>query len=228
MDEKIKAGTILNVLSLEDSVRDFEIIREQLIDAGYNLNISRVEKEKEFVSSIRNNKYDIILADFKLPGFDAFGALRLCNEICPDVPFICVSGSIGEETAIELIKQGAVDYVLKDRLARLPSAVRRALDEAKEKEARKLAEDELKFRNLLLLTQQESSLDGILVIDEGGKIISCNKRFLSMWGISSKEIETMSGKDVLHSNMQFLIDPDQYSKKAYYLFGIPMKQAMTR
>jgi len=66
----------------------FEIIREQLIDAGYNFNIIRVEKEDEFISSIRGNKYDIILADYKLPGFDAVRALRLCNEICPEVPFI--------------------------------------------------------------------------------------------------------------------------------------------
>ena len=84
MDENNITGTVLNVLSLEDSVRDFEIIREQLIDAGYHLNISRVENEKEFESSIRGNQYDIILADFKLPGFDSFGALRLCNAICPD------------------------------------------------------------------------------------------------------------------------------------------------
>jgi DNA-binding NtrC family response regulator len=107
MDEKIQSGTILNILSLEDSTQDFEIITEQLINAGYNLNILRVEKKMDFATSLRNNKYDIILADFDLPGFDAFGALRLCNQICPDVPFICVSGTIGEETAIELIKQGA-------------------------------------------------------------------------------------------------------------------------
>ncbi len=143
MDGKHETGTILNVLLLEDSVRDFEIIREQLVDAGFDLNISRIEKEMEFVSSIRGNKYDIILVDYSLPGFDAFSALRLRNEICPDVPFLCVSGSIGEETVIELIKQGAVDYILKDRLAKLPSAIKRALNEAKEKEMRRLAEEAL-------------------------------------------------------------------------------------
>jgi PAS domain S-box-containing protein len=143
MYKKKKDGTALKVLSLEDSVRDYEIIREKLIDAGYNLNISRVEAEIEFTSSIRSNKYDLILADFKLPRFDAFRALYLCNEICPDVPFICVSGYIGEETAIELIKLGVVDYVLKDRLARLPFAIRRALDDAKEKKIRRFAEEAL-------------------------------------------------------------------------------------
>ena len=104
---------LLNVLSLEDSDQDFEIINGQLIHAGYNLVLSRAETENEFTSLICNNNYDIILADYKLPQFDAFEALNLCNKHCPDVPFICVSGSIGEILAIELLKLGAVDYVLK-------------------------------------------------------------------------------------------------------------------
>jgi PAS domain S-box-containing protein len=144
MDQNIKAKSLLNALSLEDSLRDFEINCEILMNAGYDLRIERVETEKEFTSVLGKKKFDIVLADFNLHGFDAFGALGLCNDICPDVPFICVSGSIGEETAIELIKQGAVDYVLKDRLERLPFAVKRALDEAKEREKRQLAEKSLR------------------------------------------------------------------------------------
>jgi len=138
--------TELNILSLEDSLRDFEIIRERLLDEGFKMKIFRVEKESEFVSALRNTNWDIILADFKLPGFNAFAALRISKEICPDVPFICVSGSIGEETAIDLIRSGAVDYVLKDRLARLPVAINRALQEASEKLARRKVEEELKLR----------------------------------------------------------------------------------
>ena len=129
MKKKTIDKITLKVLYLEDSPRDIEIIRELLIDAGYDLSMDCTEKKKEFTSLLHRNKYDIILSDFKLPGFDAFGALELSTEICPDVPFICVSGSIGEETAIELIKQGAVDYILKDRLVRLPLAIKRALDE---------------------------------------------------------------------------------------------------
>ncbi|NVO09166.1 MAG: response regulator [Bacteroidales bacterium] len=141
--DKAEAKIALNVLSLEDSILDFEIILEHLTSAGFSINITRVAKESEFTSSIRNNKYDIILADFNLHGFDGFAALKLCNEICPNTPFICISGSIGEEIAIDLMKQGAVDYILKDRLARLPSAVKRALDESKEKEIRRKAEEAL-------------------------------------------------------------------------------------
>ena len=138
--------TELNVLSLEDSLRDFEIICERLLEEGFKMKISRVEKESDFASALHNAGWDIILADFKLPGFNAFAALRISKEICPDVPFVCVSGSIGEETAIDLIKSGAVDYVLKDRLARLPVAINRALQDAAEKLARRKAEEELKER----------------------------------------------------------------------------------
>jgi PAS domain S-box-containing protein len=144
MDQKINTVTALNALSLEDSPRDFEILRELLMDAGYDLHMDRVDTEKEFTSILRSRKYDVILADFKLPGFDAFAALRLSIDICPDTPFICVSGTVGEETAVELLKQGAVDYVLKDRLERLPLAVKRALDESNEKRARRSAENALR------------------------------------------------------------------------------------
>jgi PAS domain S-box-containing protein len=144
MNDENNKDIVLNVLSLEDSVQDFDIIREHLIDEGYNLNITRVEKEDEFAAFLRNNKCDFILADFNLPGFNAFGALWLSNQICPDTPFIIVSGAIGEETAIELLKQGAVDYVMKDKLERLPFVIERALREANEKVARKRAEDELR------------------------------------------------------------------------------------
>lgn len=136
--------TPFNVLSLEDSDLDFEIISEQLIKAGYNLNISRAETENEFTSLICNNNYDIILADYNLPQFNAFEALKICNVHCPEVPFICVSGSIGEIMAIELLKMGAVDYVIKDRLERLPFAVKRALEDAKEKNNRKKIEEALR------------------------------------------------------------------------------------
>ena len=146
IENDMNPKTELNVLSLEDSLRDFEIICERLLDEGFKMKISRVEKESDFVSALRNANWDIILADFRLPGFDAFAALRISREICPDVPFICLSGTIGEETAIDLIKSGAVDYVLKDRLARLPIAINRALQAASEKLARRKAEEELKER----------------------------------------------------------------------------------
>jgi len=149
----------LNVLSLEDSPQDLEIIREQLIDSGYIINMDCTAKEKEFISLLRSHKYDIILSDFNLPGYDGFAALRIAKEICPDTPFICVSGTIGEDNAVELLKEGAVDYVLKDRLERLPHTIHRALEEVKEKKARKEAEYEVKKTQVLLQASIESPKD---------------------------------------------------------------------
>lgn len=145
----------LNILSLEDSQNDFEIICEMLHDEGFDFNAKRVENQNEFIDSIQNNKYDVILSDFSLPGFNAFGALEISLNYCPETPFIVVSGSIGEVTAIELIKKGAVDYVLKDNPDRLPFAVKRSLEEAKEIKARKQAEEALlkKLRELEIFHQ---------------------------------------------------------------------------
>ena len=109
MEIKADRNGKLKLLCLEDSPQDVEIMRELLTEAGFELEMDCTMVEEEFISFLRRSRYDIILADFKLPGFDAFGALRHAVEICPEVPFICVSGTIGEESAVELLKQGAVD-----------------------------------------------------------------------------------------------------------------------
>lgn len=167
----MKEPDLLNVLSLEDSLLDFEIMNQQLSAAGYHLNISRVETESDFLERICNHTYDIILADYNLPQFDGFEALKLCRIHCPDTPFICISGSIGEIMAIELLKTGAVDYVLKDRMERLPFALQRALDEAKEKRERKQVElslfkSEEKYRTIFENVQDvfyQTDLNGIIL-----------------------------------------------------------------
>lgn len=149
----------LKLLLLEDSLSDKELMVEQLSEAGFKLDITHAENKISFIDSLKNSTYDIIVSDFKLPGFDAFGALEICNNICPDVPFICVSGSIGEETAIRLLKEGAFDYVLKERPERLPHAIKRALDEVKEnfalrKAERELLESENRFRQVAETAQE--------------------------------------------------------------------------
>ena len=219
MKTKAKRNYKLRALCLEDDPRDAEIMRELLTNAGFDLKMDCTEAEKEFVSFLHSSTYDIILSDFKLPGFDGFTALRHAMELCPQVPFICVSGTIGEETAVELLKQGAVDYVLKDNLKRLPFAINRALDEAKEKELRRQAEEELKFKNIILSTQQEVSIDGILVIDENGKILSYNHQFVRMWGVRPEVIETRSDELVMNSVMDTLKEPQQFAEKVKYLYA---------
>jgi PAS domain S-box-containing protein len=178
---------ILNVLCLEDSPKDAELIRELLVDSGYLLNLDCTATEKEFVSFLRGRTYDIILSDFKLPGFDAFAALKWSVEICPDVPFICVSGTVGEETAIELLRKGAVDYILKDRLIRLPSAIQRAIEESKEKKARLLAETALNESEERFRTLFENSTVGIYRTTPDGKILLANPALIKFLGFTSFE-----------------------------------------
>lgn len=163
------SGVELRILILEDSQQDFELITELLSDAGYNLNVTHAINREEFTSALLENSFNIILSDYNLPAFDAFEALQICKKICPEVPFICISGSIGEVTAIELLKVGAVDYVLKDRPERLPFSVKRALDEAKEnaahiKAAKALQESEYRFKQVAEEAQEwiwEVDVDGL-------------------------------------------------------------------
>ena len=132
----------LRILHLEDSGNDAELIRENLADGGLDCVIVRVDTREEFVAALERGGFDLILADYKLPLFDGLSALAIRQERCPDVPFVFVSGQIGEDRAIESLKSGATDYVIKDRLSRLVPAVNRALAEEKERARRKKAEEE--------------------------------------------------------------------------------------
>jgi len=148
-----KKETKLKVLILEDSPYDLELMRKQLSTVGYHLDVTHVENKAGYTSALRENRFDLILADFKLPDFDGFGALEISRELCPETPCIIVSGIIGEETAVELLKRGAVDYVLKDKPERLPFAIKRTLEEAEvkaeyQKAAETLRESEAKMHSI--------------------------------------------------------------------------------
>src|SRR5450756_2334575 len=139
-------GRPLRVLCLEDSPSDAELMSEALTRGGYELDLDLAEDRAAFERLLVGEPYDIILADFALPGFDAHGALELAKVACPGTPFVCVSGTIGEEATVELLKHGADDCVLKDRLARLPFAVQRAIDDRAHGQT--LTESERRFRSL--------------------------------------------------------------------------------
>jgi DNA-binding NtrC family response regulator len=127
---------LVRMLFLEDVDTDAELVVRRLRQDGVQCIYTRVETEQAFVAALRERKYDIILSDFSLPQFDGMSALALANEELPDIPFIFVSGTIGEERAIEALRCGAVDYVLKSNLKRLAPAVTRALREAEQKAER--------------------------------------------------------------------------------------------
>ena len=133
--------SILRVLLLEDAATDAELETSMLRRAGIACETRVVANERDLVYELERFAPDLVLSDFSLPGFDGLSALRLVREKRPDIPYIFVSGTIGEERAIDALKHGATDYVLKSNLARLPPAVMRAVREAEEARHR-LKQDE--------------------------------------------------------------------------------------
>ena len=134
----------LRILSLEDEPNDAELILELLEADGIACELLRVDTQTAFQASLKQGEIDLILADYTLPSFDGLSALQLAMTLRPEAPFIFVTGTLGDEVAIEALKVGATDYVLKTRLSRLVPAVQRALREAKEVAERKLAEKALR------------------------------------------------------------------------------------
>jgi len=134
----------LHILMLEDVATDADLIQRELEREGFDFEARRVTTEDAFTQALDAFDPDIILVDYSLPNFDGMAALEVTQEERPHVPVVFVSGAIGEERAIETLKQGATDYVLKDQLSRLGPAVRRALREAEERRARREAEAALR------------------------------------------------------------------------------------
>jgi signal transduction histidine kinase len=134
----------IRILLLEDNATDADIVRHALRIGGLSFLWAHVDNERDFVQRLEQFTPDLILADYSLPSFDGYAALELAAKKCPDVPFIFVTGTLGEEVAIETLKKGATDYVLKHRLSRLVPSVHRALREAEGQRERKHAEEQLR------------------------------------------------------------------------------------
>lgn len=137
----------LHILILEDVASDAELMEDELTQAGFKYITRRVAGRSAFIRELKDFSPDLVLADYSLPGFDGKAALKIVMEKCSDIPFIFVSGALGEELAIELLKKGATDYVLKNKLSRLVPSVRRALNEVAERNERKKAENELRRKS---------------------------------------------------------------------------------
>jgi PAS domain S-box-containing protein len=150
----------LRILSLEDDPRDAELIQGLLESEGIPCEMTRVDTQPAFRALLEEGAVDLILADYSLPSFDGISALKLAMSVRPDVPFILVSGALGEEVAIEAFKIGATDYVLKTRLSRLAPSILRALREAEEKAERMRAEEALRRSEAYLAEAQILSHTG--------------------------------------------------------------------
>ena len=151
----------IRILLLEDTATDAELILRELKRASLDVTARRVDSEAQFRQHLLGSYVDIILADYSLPGFSGARALEIARDLAPDVPFIFVSGSIGEERAIEALNNGAMDYILKDRLARLAPAVVRALDDRRERTLRLAAQNALRLSSQRFEYAAKATSDGL-------------------------------------------------------------------
>ena len=178
----------VKILLVEDVERDAELTLRELKRAGLTFQSRRVETESDFRRELGDFKPDIIVSDFSMPCFSGKAALAIARESEAEIPFIFVSGTIGEDAAVEALKVGANDYVMKINLARLGPAIQRELREAEGRRRGKLAEaalreSEVKYRDLV-----GQALDGIFVTDREGNFLVVNPSYCEMLGYSEAEL----------------------------------------
>ena len=178
--------SVLKILMVEDVPSDAEVTLRELKRSGLEFEHRRVETEAELMRECIEFEPDIILSDFALPQFDGLSALGVVRRMRPDLPFIFVSGTIGEETAIESLRGGANDYVLKTNLPRLPSAVRRALKDAAERVVLRETEEALRLRDRAV----EASVNAVMIVsaaDPEMPLVYVNRAFEQVTGYSREE-----------------------------------------
>ena len=214
----------LNLLLLEDDPDDAELEVRELEKEGFDIRWSLVETEEAFREAIKKRP-DLIILDHNLPLFDSFAALRILKKIAPEIPAIIVSGTLGEEVAVECLKVGASDYVLKDRLFRLGPVVKRTLEEAELYRAQKqteeaLQESEKKYRNLV-----ESSIDAIYITKLDGKLIDLNPAGLKLFGIKKKDLSRRNAAEFYVNRDDRTTLIKKVSEKAFVKdFEVPLKR----
>jgi len=199
----------LRVLCLEDSPSDAELIRRVLTADGYELEMDLATERRRFEELLASDSYDVILADYRLPGFDARAALELARAARPQTPFVCVSGTIGEEVTVELLKGGAVDLVLKDRMARLPFAVQRAIDEKARQREQREAKEHLAAAADEWRQTFDAMHDSVAVFDGDGRVLRCNAATTVLNGRDAEEIVGRPCHEVFHATHEFHKDCPQ-------------------
>ncbi|MDE2348644.1 MAG: PAS domain-containing protein [Gammaproteobacteria bacterium] len=169
----------LKALIVEDDADDATLLARSLRDAGFDVQWTRVETEPDFLSSLRQ-PLDIIFSDFSMPLFGGMRALELLRASGLDVPLILISGTVGEEVAVEAMRQGATDYLLKDRVARLASAVQRALNDKRIEAERRQTQEALRKSDQRLRSIMERMLDCVMVVRPDGTVSEMNRAGLAM------------------------------------------------
>jgi len=199
---------MLQILLLEDDPVDVELIQTTLKNGGIEANLICVTRRSDFSEILKTQLPDLILSDYVLPSFDGIAALKIAQQFCPQVPFIMVSGMLGEELAIETLKQGATDYVLKQRLDRLVPSAKRALRESQERQERLRVEEALRQTDDLLRAIVDASPVGIITLNPQKKVIA--------WNIASERIYGWQSQEVI--NQALPVIPPEEQKQFERLF----------
>ena len=194
----------IRIIVVEDVPTEAEIAIRQLKAGGFTCDWKRVDTEAGLRQALRESKPDIILSDFTLPGFDGLSALETAIEVAPDIPFIFLSGTMGEERAIDALQRGACDYVLKTNLPRLAPAVRRALGEASSRRARRALEQQL--RDIVVNSQ-----DWIWEHDSNGTFTFCSESVRTILGYSPDEILGTNAARYIHPDDLAALDVAMHS-----------------
>ncbi|MEJ7929011.1 response regulator [Ramlibacter sp. AN1015] len=191
----------LRVLLLEDSRFDAELLRESLLLSYPQALLAVVNNERDFTEAVEHGHWDVVLSDYEIPGFSGEQALTLARERSPATPFIFVSGVIGEDNAVEMLKRGATDYVSKGRLNRLPLVVDRALREVAERNARGEAQVRLREANDVY-ARVVDSLRGyaVILLDLHGEVRA--------WNRGATEIFRLQPKDIIGAPIARLFTPE--------------------
>jgi PAS domain S-box-containing protein len=188
----------IHFLHLEDNAVDAELVQAKLESAGIVCRITRVQTGEAFGDALRQGGYDVILADYRLPTYDGMSALRLARQLARDVPFIFVSGAMGEDAAIEGLTEGATDYVLKQKLMRLEPAVKRALRDAENRLERKRVEAEVAHLSHQMELILSCAGEGIFGTDEAGYVTFVNPAMARMVGWEISELLGRPAHDIWH------------------------------
>lgn len=179
-------GSSIRAVLIEDNPFDAELIEHELKSAGLDVQFQRVEERQGFLAALETSP-DIVLVDYNLPSFDAFAAMEIVKDRGEAIPFIVVTGYSGDEVAAECIKRGAADYVLKDQLRRLPTAVTTALEQHHLREVARKAQSEIFASESLKSAILESALDCVVGMDEDGRILEFNPAAERTFGYSRDE-----------------------------------------
>ncbi len=178
----------LQILVLEDMPTDAELMKRELIKGGIDADLHIVASEQGFKKCLINTPPDIILSDYIVPGFDGMEALALRNSYAPHIPFIFVTGLLGEEKAVATLKAGATDYVLKDRIARLPTEVTRAISQCQQKQEHERVAIALEAERQLVRAIFDTTKAAIVVIDDLGQILHFNPTAAKIVDLTATQI----------------------------------------